>query len=77
MKKFIKKEDIKIGTRFFAGGKHKRECTVIDILDTYSRKTGEIVSTEYYAEHEFIGQKVKGTYPAPSVQRGFISHQSV
>jgi hypothetical protein len=46
-----------IGTRFMSGGKHARECVVVDILKTYNSKN-ELVKTRYMATHKFLGQTV-------------------
>lgn len=45
----------KIGTKYTARGKQKRECTVTDILKTYN-SAGELVKIRYVATHEFCGQ---------------------
>jgi len=41
-----------------SGGKHKKECTIVDIYKTYNN-AGELVKTSYVSEHEFLGQKIK------------------
>ena len=47
----------KIGDKFMTRGKHKRECTITDILKTYNH-AGELVSIRYVATHDFLGQAV-------------------
>ncbi|AKG94251.1 hypothetical protein AVT43_gp77 [Polaribacter phage P12002L] len=66
---FLKKEDIKIGVKFLSSGKHKRLCTVIDILKTYNHKN-ELVKTTYIEQHDFCGQTLKSEVSAVSVQIG-------
>lgn len=70
----ITKEEIQVGTKFKTRGKHPRVCTVVDIYTTTNLK-GEVVQVEYVAVHEFMGQLVKGRYPAPSIQLGFIAQE--
>ena len=68
---FLKKEDIKIGTQFYSGGKHKRLSTVIDIFKTYNSKN-ELIKTTYLEEHEFCGQRLKSEVNCVTVQRNHV-----
>lgn len=47
--------EYKIGTKFYARGKSRRECEVIDVWKTYCSK-GELVKIRYVVAHEFCGQ---------------------
>jgi hypothetical protein len=49
--------EIQIGTKYQTRDKRKVICTVIDIYKTYNSK-GELVKTNYVAEHIVMGQKV-------------------
>lgn len=70
---FLKKENIKIGTQFYSGGKHKRLSTVIDIFKKYNSKN-ELVKTTYLEEHEFCGQKVRSEVVCVTVQRNYVKN---
>ena len=65
--------DYPLGTRFMSGGKHPRECTVIDVHKTYNH-AGELVKTRYVASHKFLGQVViDHDLPQATVARGLIN----
>ena len=70
---FLKKEDIKIGTKFLSSGKNKRVCEVVDILSTYNHKK-ELIKTTYIEQHLFCGQTLKSEVVAVSVQRGNLDY---
>ena len=70
---FLKKEDIKIGTKFLSSGKNKRVCEVVDILRTYNSKK-ELIKTTYIEQHDFCGQNIKSEIVAVSVQRGNLDY---
>jgi len=67
----LQKQDIKVGQKFKTRGKFPRECEVIDILKTYNL-SGDLVKTEYLCQHEFMGQMLKHTECAVTIQRGAI-----
>ncbi len=46
-----------IGTKYMSAGKHKRMCTVKDVLYTYN-SANELVKIRYVATHEFMGQVI-------------------
>jgi hypothetical protein len=46
-----------IGTQFYTRGKHRKHCTVTDILRTYNSRD-ELVKVRYVASHDIIGQHV-------------------
>lgn len=73
MTQSLDKNRIKIGTSFYSAGTYKRECKVTDILKTYNF-AGDLVKTEYVAEHEFGGQKVKSVVVATSILLRLISY---
>ena len=70
---FLKKEDIKIGTKFLSSGKNKRVCEVVDILRTYNSKK-ELIKTTYIEQHDFCGQTLRSEVVAVSVQRGNLDY---
>jgi len=64
--------DFDIGTNFFNGGKHKKLCTVSDVLKTYNSR-GELVKTSYTAIHLFMGQAVtEHNICKVTIQRGLV-----
>ena len=65
--------EIKIGQRFRAPGKHPRTCTVTDIYKTYNA-AGELIKTMYAATHDFAGQTITNhDIPAATIIRGLIA----
>lgn len=54
-------KNVTIGDKFInpTNRKSKRVSTVVDFLETKSVTTGEIVTIEIVAEHDFLGQKIK------------------
>lgn len=61
-----------IGTKFKAGGKVKRLCTVVDIHRTYNSKN-ELVKVRYVATHDFMGQTITDRdVVATTIKRGLI-----
>ena len=68
---FLKVNEIKIGTQFMSSGKHKKVCTVVDILKTYNNNK-ELVKTTYIEQHEFCGQVLKSEVVATTIQRNHI-----
>ena len=70
----IQKEDIKVGLKFIPIGKGKSVYTVTDIIDHISRTTGKCFYTEYATEHLFMGQTIRGTVNAITIQRGLMQN---
>ena len=64
-------QQFEIGTKFSSGGKHPRICTVVDFYVT-KNLNGEIVSEQYVATHEFLGQTIKHIVPTSSIARRLI-----
>lgn len=46
-----------IGQQYVTRGRHKKLCTVRDVLRTYNH-ANELVDVRYVATHEFLGQVV-------------------
>ena len=66
--------DYAIGTKYMSQGKHKRLCTITDILKTYNSK-GELVRTVYVSEHEFMGQTITDSSVLPiTVKMGLLDN---
>ncbi len=47
-----------IGTQYWTRGKYPRLCTVVDHL-TVTNLAGQVVSTHYTTQHEFLGQLIQ------------------
>lgn len=48
-----------IGTKYINKQKNRSdECTVVDVFDTFSLKTGELVSRRYVCSHDFFGAPI-------------------
>ncbi len=66
--------EIKIGQRFKAPGKHPRICTVTDIYKTYNA-AGELIKITYIATHDFAGQTITDRdIPGATIIRGLIAN---
>lgn len=62
-----------IGTKFKTGGKHPRECVVVDIYKTYNN-AGDLVRTSYVATHEFLGKTMTNyDVPLSTIARGLMN----
>lgn len=64
--------EFKIGTQYLSSGKHKKLCTVQDILKTYNSKN-ELVDVRYVSSHLYMGQMVRDYDVCKvTIQRGLI-----
>ena len=57
-----------IGDKFLLRSKVKRECTVTDIVRTFTENGN--MSIRYAASHNFMGQKISDTYSETTIARG-------
>lgn len=72
----MKAYPINIGTKYQARNQRKDICTVIDILKTYNN-AGELVSTKYLCEHQFMGQKVKHKEVETTIKMALIKNGEI
>ena len=59
-----------IGDKFTPKGKVKRECTITNIIRTFTENGN--MTTIYRASHDFMGQKMSDTYSETTIARGRI-----
>ena len=60
-----------IGTQYYARGKRRDLCTVVDQLTTTNRN-GDIVNMEYICEHLFLGQVIRHVEIDTTIARGLL-----
>ena len=69
----IKKQTIKVGTKFISGSKRKSKTvsTVVDFVQVIGLK-GEIYKSYYICEHEFMGQTVRTEEVDTTIKMGLV-----
>jgi len=64
-------QNIPIGYKFKRRDKKRHDVeTVLDIFETFSRNTGDLIETRYLVAHEFMGQMVTDRVPITTIQMG-------
>lgn len=72
----IQPSEITIGLKFVKYGQKKREdiYKIVDIIDSVSRSTGKVISTEYLCSHEFMGQLLHSSHNVVTIQRSIMEY---